>query len=212
VGNTDDECELEWKPEPGDDQMRRPLFIALASLFAVALVAPTAQADTHDYYFQVYPGYGGVRLSLTLRYKNNERHGRFTPRQAHYDATVSALSCNPPVAQAYVYIFGAIGTPWIKLRKGRFTYTYSSEIRIGYGPTVGNIVGTTTGKLLKKKPGVRKQMRVDGSVSILDYNHTGYGFYNCTSAGPIPYSATPCRLTGRNGPYIKKSLPLCLPP
>jgi hypothetical protein len=72
--------------------MRRPLSIALASLLLAALVAPSAQAATRRYWFQVYPGYAGVRISVVLMYKNKQRHGPYTPRQASYDATVSALS------------------------------------------------------------------------------------------------------------------------
>ena len=53
-------------------------------------------------------------------------------------------------------------------------------------------------------------MRVDGSVSVLDYSFPAYGFHNCTSGGPVPYSATPCRPSPyTNPPYIKKSLPVC---
>ncbi len=115
------------------------------------------------------------------------------------NATVS-VSCNPPVAQA----FAGTGSGLIKLRKGKFTY---SDIR---SDSSSAITGTATGKVLKKKPGVRKQMRVDGSVSVLDYSFPAYGFHNCTSGGPVPYSATPCRPSPyTNPPYIKKSLPVC---
>ena len=62
--------------------------------------------------------------------------------------------------------------------------------------------------MIKKKPGVSKQMRVDGSVSVLDYNYSSYGFYNCTSGGPVPTLVTPCRWPDSPS-YIKKSLPFC---
>lgn len=190
--------------------MKRALSIALALLIGAALVAPTAQAASRRYWFQVYPGYEGVRISVALLYKNKQRHGPYTPRQASYDATVSALSCNPPVAQAEAntgsYIRGTPDYNLIKLRKGSFTYsdTYSDSSSV--------ISATATGKVIKKKPGVSKQMRVDGTVSVLDYSFPYYG-YNCTSGGPIPYSATPCRPSPYSiPPWIKKSLPLCLPP
>ncbi len=203
--------------------MRRPLSIALASLFVAALVAPTAQAASRRYWFDSYLAPGAPsRISVSVLYKNNKRHGRYTPRQADYDATVS-VSCNPPVTQRPDLPEGAFagtgsyirGTPdynLIKLRKGSFTYTDSwtdsGPIDTGYAP--GSINATATGKVLKKKPGVRKQMRVDGSVSVLDYSLPGWGLHNCTSGGPVPYSATPCRPSPySNPPYIKKSLPVC---
>ncbi len=179
--------------------MRRPLSIALASLFVAALVAPTAQAASRRYWFDAKLGPVTSRISVDVLYKNNKRQGRYTPRQASYDATVS-VSCNPPVAEAYASTGG-----FTKLRKGKFTY---SDIR-SY-PDSFAVTGTATGKVLKKKPGVRKQMRVDGSVSVLDYSFPAYGFHNCTSGGPVPYSATPCRPSPyTNPPYIKKSLPVC---
>jgi hypothetical protein len=112
-----------------------------------------------------------------------------------------------PYANTGSYIRGTPDYNLIKLRKGSFTYsdTYSDSSSV--------ISATATGKVIKKKPGVSKQMRVDGTVSVLDYSYPYYGFYNCTSGGPIPYSATPCRPSPYSiPPYIKKSLPLCLPP
>ena len=40
------------------------------------------------------------------------------------------------------------------------------------------------------------------------FNYPPFGMHNCTSGGPVPYSATPCRYPVRP-PYIKKSLPFC---
>ena len=176
--------------------MRRSLSIALASLFVAALLAPTAQAASRRYWFEARSGV--ARISVVLLYKNKQLHGRYTPRQASAGGTVP-VSCNPPVAQAYASTGGLA-----KMRKGSFTY---SDIR---SESSFSVTGTGTGKLLKKKPGVREQMRVDGSVSVLDYSYPGYGLHNCTSGGPVPYSATPCRPSPyTNPPYIKKSLPVC---
>lgn len=61
--------------------------------------------------------------------------------------------------------------------------------------------------VIKKKPGVSK-LRVDGTVSILDFNLPPT-YSNCTSGGPLAYSAPPCRQQVLHLPYIKKSLPLC---
>ena len=61
--------------------------------------------------------------------------------------------------------------------------------------------------MIKKKPGVSK-LRVDGTVSILDFNLPPT-YSNCRSGGPLAYSAPPCRQQVLNLPYIKKSLPLC---
>ena len=115
-----------------------------------------------------------------------------------------------PYANTGSYIRGTPDYNLIKLRKESFTYsdTYSDD--------TSAISATATGRVIKKKPGVREQARVDGSVSILDYTFLDYnllyhGPYNCTSGGPVPYSATPCRWPDSPS-YIKKSLPLCLPP
>ena len=62
--------------------MKRPLSIALASIFVEVLVTPTAQAASRYYYFQVYPGSRGVRISFVVVYKNQHRHGRYAPRLA----------------------------------------------------------------------------------------------------------------------------------
>jgi hypothetical protein len=94
----------------------------------------------------------------------------------------------------------------IKLRKGSFSYSYSSAYVNSDPP--GNISATVTGKVLEKKKG--KQLRVNGSVSILDFNYPPPGWHNCTSGGPVPYSATPCRRYGiQRPPYIKPGLPTC---
>jgi hypothetical protein len=104
------------------------------------------------------------------------------------------------VAQAYAGTGGVA-----KLSKGKFTYSDNRSY-----PSSFAITGTGTGKVLKKKPGVRSQMRVDGSISVLDYSWPAYGAHNCTSEGPVPYSATPCRPSPYTNPsYIKKSLPVC---
>lgn len=177
---------------------------------AAALLVPTAQAATRRYDFQDLGQQGQIRIQIAVFYKNKERHGSYTPRQAIYDSKVP-VSCNPPVAGAYAqsgsFIYGTPDYNFIKLRKGSFTYSYSSEIPTSItGGAPGNISATATGKVIKKK--VTKPLRVDGSVSILDYNYPPFGMHNCTSGGPVPYSGTPCRYPVRP-PYIKKSLPFC---
>ena len=185
--------------------MRRPLFIALALLFVAALVAPTAQSATRRYDFQDFPAVPGhVTIRVVVLYKNKQRHGPYTPRLATYDSFVP-IRCNPSVgATAYARSFS--GNGYIKLRKGSFSYSYSSAYDTSAGPP-GNISATLTGKVLKRKKG--KQLRVNGSVSILDLNYPPPGWNNCTSGGPVPYSATPCRSEGPKPPYIKPGLPDC---
>lgn len=192
--------------------MGRALTIALASLVAAALAVPTAQAATRRYDFQGGSG-GQLRIQVSLYYKNEQRHGRYTPRQAIYDSSVP-ISCNPPVAASAEapsgsYILGSPDYNLIKLRKGSFTYSYSYEIPSSItGGAPGSTSATATGKVIKKKRKGSKKLRVDGSVSILDYNYPTFGWHNCTSGGPVPYSATPCRYPD-SPPYIKKSLPFC---
>ncbi|MGZ5308659.1 MAG: hypothetical protein ACXWDP_05650 [Solirubrobacterales bacterium] len=191
--------------------MRRALTIALATVFVAALVAPNTQAATRRYDFQVWPS-GGGKVSVAVFYKNRQRHGRYTPRQAIYKASVPAF-CNPPGGFDFIvsgsYILGTPDYKRIKLRKGRFAYSYSSEIPVSSGPP-GSISATAKGEVIKKRSGVNKQLRVIGSVSILDYdNPAANPPRKCATDGPVSYSATPCRQQILDLPYIKKSLPLC---
>jgi hypothetical protein len=205
-------------PTPADDQMRRPVSIALASLLVAVLVAPVAQAATRRYDFQDFHGSEDflpghiVAIHIAVFYKS--KHGRYTPRQAMYDSLVP-YSCNPPVSGT-----GAVGTGsniygtndynLIKLRKGSFTYSSSSEITTDDGTSVGFISASATGKVITKQRKGQK-LRVDGSVSVLDYEYPTLGDHNCTSGGPVPYSATPCRRVDQisQPSYIKPSLPYC---
>jgi hypothetical protein len=195
-------------------KMRRPLSIALASLFVAALVASPAQAATRRYDFQDYQGGlpGPLEFHVAVLYKNKQRHGDYTPRQALYDSFVP-VSCSPPAGGASApsgsYIYGTANYNYIKLKKGSFTYSYSSAFPNGSGGAPGSISATATGEI-KKKGNKNKQLRVDGSVSILDYNYPPLGYHDCTSGGAVPYSATPCRLYGSQPPpYIKPSVPVC---
>jgi len=192
--------------------LRRPLSIALASLVAAALVVPTAQAATRRYDFQDFQAGSPGQLAIHIAVLYKKRHGRYTPRQAIYESSVP-ISCNPPVgaeatAPSGSYIYGKPNYyNLIKLIKGSFTYTYSSELPDVDAP--GSISATATGKVIKKKR-KGKKLRVDGSASILFYDYPRDGYHNCTSGGPVPYSATPCRLSGSQPPpYIKPSLPVC---
>jgi hypothetical protein len=185
--------------------------LALVPLVGVAVAVPTAQADTRRYDFQG-GSWGQLRIQVAVFYKNKQRHGRYTPRQAIYDSSVP-ISCNPPIpghseAPSGSYILGTPDYNYIKLRKGTFTYSYSYEIPTSItGGAPGSASATATGKVIKKKR-KGKKLRVEGSVSILDYDYPPFGFQDCTSGGPVPYSATPCRYPN-NPPYIKKSLPVC---
>ena len=75
-----------------EDQMRRPLSIALASLFAaVAGGSHRAGRDprttTSRTYQPAVPGH--VAIHLAVVYKNKQRHGPYTPRLAAFDDRVS---------------------------------------------------------------------------------------------------------------------------
>jgi hypothetical protein len=205
-----------WEPVTttfSEGALRRPLSIALASLVAAALVVPTAQAATRRYDFQDLGQQGQMRIQIAVFYKNKQRHGRYTPRLALYDSAVP-VSCNPPVSTPSAPSGGppSFGTPnqnFIKMKKGSFTYSYSYEIPSSItGGAPGHTSGTGTGKVVKKQ--ANKPLRVEGSVSILDWEYPTFGMHNCTSGGPVPYSATPCRYPVLP-PYIKKSLPFCAP-
>ena len=92
------------------------------------------------------------------------------------------------------------------MRKGSFSYSYSSEFFTGGAP--GNISATATGKMITKKSRLTKHLRVDGSVLVLAYNDPTLGLHNCFSPMPVFYSASACRY--HDSPlYINQSLPFC---
>jgi hypothetical protein len=115
------------EPDSRDEAMRRRLLVALTLSVAAALAAPTAQAATRSYYFQG-AGPEQAAIQVTVIYKNKQRHGRFTPRGVFYDASVP-ISCDPPVAPgaaaASVGPNPFVPAQPIKLRKGKFDYSYS---------------------------------------------------------------------------------------
>ncbi len=189
--------------------MKRPLSIALVSLLGAVLVVPAAQAATRRYDFQ-----GGflpqLRIQVAVFYKNKERHGPYTPRQAIYSATVG-VSCDPPIGTATAptgsNAYGTANYTNIKMRKGTFSYSYSSVIPTSGAP--GNISASATGKMITKKSKKTKHLRVDGSVSVLAYNDPTLGLHNCSTPGPgISYSASACRYSDSPS-YVNHSLPLC---
>ena len=185
--------------------MRRPLSIALASLFVAALVASPAQAATRAYAFQDFQAGspGQLAIQIHVLYKNKKRHGPYTPRQATYESSVP-VSCNPPVGAATApsgsYIRGTPNYNYMKLRKGSFSYSDLSQIPAGSTP--GNISANLTGKVIKKKPKGSKQLRVDGSVSILDYNFPLWATTTARAAGRSP---TPRPPVARTGPSLLRT-------
>ena len=196
--------------------MRRPLSIAFASLIVAALVAPSAQAATRRYDFQANTRAQAGEFSVAVFYKNKQRHGRYTPRQAIYKAKAVPLGCDTPGS---VLLRQRVLHPWhtrLQLHQDEegklqlLVLVCESEAP----PQVasGHISATATGEVITKRPGLNKQLRVDASVSILDYDNPAqpHPLFNCTSDAPVPYSATPCRQQKLHLPYIKKSLPLCV--
>lgn len=178
--------------------MRRLLTIAIASVVGAALAVPAAQATTRTRYFQDVGNPGDASIRLNVIYKDKHGNGHFKPRSVVYDAAVRVF-CNPQIYGATV---PSSSTTRIKLRNGgRFSYSYSHPVP----GTTPNNTGKATGKVIDKP-----KRQVDGTVEILSYN-TPPGFLNCTSDGPMPYWATPCRPLHNRPPYIKPSLPGCVP-
>ena len=184
--------------------MRRLLIAAFASLLAVALIAPSAQAATRYRYFQDHAlDAGHASISIIVAYKDNHGNRKFTPRWVLYDSLVPT-SCqvggNP--------LIGGSSAGLTKLKKGKFAYKYWVPVR---SPTNdAHSAGKVTAKVIK---GTK---RVDGTVRVTEYTQPP-GYVDCTSGGAIPYIATPCRQTDVNPPliinppYIKQSLPVCTP-
>ena len=181
-------------------QMRRPLSIALASLFVAALVAPTAQGATRTHYFQQVGDVGYAEIKLNVIYKDKHGNGHFTPRSVAYEAQVGVF-CHPAPTYSFTASVASSSTKRIRLKKNDdFSYSYSRPVP---GTTPMN-----TGKATGRVPSKPKQP-VDGTVEVFSYT-TPPDFLNCTSDGPMPYRATPCRPLHNRPPYIKPSLPGCV--
>ena len=67
---------------------------------------------------------GQIRIQIAVFYKNKERHGSYTPRQAIYELQGSGLAAIPRSPGAYAqsgsYIYGTPNYNFIKLIKGKF--------------------------------------------------------------------------------------------
>ena len=176
--------------------MKRTLTIALVSLVGAAVAVPTAQAATRTRYFQDVgnPGHASIKLKVT--YNDDHGNGQFKPRSVAYEAEVRVF-CNPQVTGASV---PSSSTGRIKVRKGSFKYSYSSPVP---GTTPSN-TGSASGSLTNQP-----KAQLNGIVEIFSYT-TPPGLLNCTSDGPMPYFATPCRPLHNRPPYIKPSLPGCV--
>ena len=141
--------------------MRRPLSIALASLFVAALAVPTAQGATRRYDFRdqrlKFPGKVGILSSSSTRTSSvmgptRRASPRMTPS--------FRFAATRPMTAPRLTAQSNSGNNYIKLRKGSFSYSYSSAVPTSDPP--GNMSATLTGKVLEKKKG--KQLRVNGSV------------------------------------------------
>ena len=118
----------------------------------------------------------------------------FTPRSVTYEAEVRVF-CN----NSFVTDVPSSSTTRIRPRHGRFSYSYSHPVS-GTTPTD---TGTATGAMNNPTG------RVEGTLEIFSYT-TGL-LQDCTSDGPVPYFATRCRPLHHRPPYIKPSLPGCVP-
>ena len=150
-----------------------------------------------------------LKIQVAVFYRNKHPHGRFTPRRAIYDATVG-VGCDPPIYTATIQsgsnIYGTPDYTHIRMFKGSFEYGYATEIPTGAAPA--SISASATGKMITKKSKKTKHLRVDGSVSILDYENPTLGLHNCSTPQPVTYSAFPCRYQDSPS-YINESLPFC---
>lgn len=180
--------------------MKRPLTFALVWLLGAALAVPTAQAVTRTHYFQQVGDLGYAEIKLNVVYKDKHGNGRFTPRSVAYEAQVRVF-CQPTPTYGFTTSVASNSTSRIGLKKnGDFSYSYSRPVP-GTTPT-------NTGKATGTVPNTPKQQLV-GTVEIFSYT-TPPDLLNCTSDGPMPYRATPCRPLHNRPPYIKPSLPGCV--
>ena len=179
--------------------MRRLLVASFASMLAVALIAPTAQASRVDpqhtryRFFQdlnvtsPFPG----RILFAVLFKENS-HGELTPREAVSYHLQVGVSCNPGGDS----VFSIGGNAFSKyayfdaaLTNGHFSHTFGSEFPEGY-PLKGDLSGTVL-KRLKRGGRLTRPARVDGTFNVEDWDPFAGVKENCTSSGS--YSASTCK-------------------
>jgi len=160
--------------------MRRALITGLASLLALALLAPAAQAATKTRHFQdraINGDPGEIRLDVIYKDKNGNK--KFTARSVTlWDIEILPVSCNPG-GDVVMTSFGPVDP--IKLSKGKFNHDFQPE----------GMEGGLSGKVIKQ------DKRLEGKLNVIDFDSTP-GVTNCTTDGPRTYSATPCRTTNQN--------------
>lgn len=168
--------------------MRRPLLAtALAPLLAAVLLVPTALAyktSVNRFFQEDALNLGRPSVLVNVVHKNRHRNGKFTPRVLYIQVQVP-VSCE---VGGNTVVTAASGG--FKLRKGKVQYTDSFFYSQGFSFSL---------------TGQKKKKRFDGTVTAVSSSSSPTPTINCTSGGPLPFFATPCRWFLPN----KLSLPLC---
>lgn len=193
--------------------MRRILFAVTASLLALVLLAPAAQAKKRYGYFQdlnVSSGFPG-RIFLTVLYKDHHGSGKFTPRVAdsyRLDSGVTCSTGNPGELQISGNEFNKYGYFREPLRNGLFSHRFENQFE---SPQTAPLKGVVKGNVLTRHK--RGNPQINGSFLIQDWDPAP-GITDCTNIGSAFYSATPCkRWISPKAPkydsWKKRKLPVC---
>jgi hypothetical protein len=204
---------MQFRPaRPSVLTMRRILLAAVATLLAIALIAPAAQATKRYGYFQdltLAPS-APSSIFLTILYKDDHGHGKFTPRAAvsyRFDTPVSCPSGNPGNLQFSGNEFNKYGYFREQLRGSLFSHTFESQFE---NPQTAPLKGYVKGNVLTREK--RGTPQVNGSVYIADWDAPS-GVSDCMMPSEH-YSATPCKRwispkAPKHASWKKRKLPVC---
>jgi hypothetical protein len=196
--------------------MRRLLITGLASLLALAVIAPAAaQGTTKVRAFQdlslsgPFPG----QFFVNVQYKDRNGNRKFTPRYAVGYRLQVQLSCDPG-GETGLNLAGNAYAKYAyfkeKLRKGRFAHRFGSEVSES-SSLKGDLSGLV-GKRLKRDTLPKRTARVNGAFDVEDWDPNPGVLENCISHGS--YSASPCkRKRSKRDPwprwYREWKVPVC---
>jgi hypothetical protein len=204
--------------------MKRWLIVVFASLLAVAMSAPTADAKVRHFTLDGElaggpPGPEQGILELRIDYLVKHTHGRkkLIPRQVTSLAFLFVpVSCDQGAGPFGSFEpgpgFGEL--PAIKITKKRFSSTYTAT----WAGTIQSTVQLSGRKMWQggtkwrgggRNPTPGKKFfwkRASGTLDIIDWDHLApAGPKNCTTNGPRSWSVHQCRVRASDPAY----LPLC---
>ena len=184
------------------------MLAVVASLLALVLIAPAAQAKKRYGYFQDLKVSPSGRIFLTVLYKDGGT-GKFTPRAAvsyRFDTGVSCATGDPGELRFSGNEFNKYGYFREPLRNGLFSHKFENQFE---QPQTAPLKGYVKGNVLTRKK--RKNPQINGSIHVTDWDPAP-GIADCMTTEF--YSATPCkRWISPDAPkyasWKRRKMPVC---